>query len=544
MPLFPRLSLPRIGIPTSRAIAAAVLILSASHASAQVPQAPLQPSTPTAGTRRVSIDDAVRMALENNLGLQVERLNPQIQDLSTVQIRSSWLPSVVSSLNTSSTNNPSTSALQGGQTKVTDSRVTTQFGVEQRLPTGASYTAAWNGYRSTSTNIFTTFDPLLNSNLRFDISQPLVRDFKVDQVRKDLDVSKIDRQSSDLELQSSIVLTTRNVKNAYWDLTYQIDNLKAVRQSLELAQRVLVDNQRRVQVGTMAPIDIIEAQSEVARNEESVIVAEAAIDQAEDRLRSLIFDPDSPEFWTLSIEPAEDAPFQPQALDVDSAIRRALDHRIDMRLARNTLSNNDINVKYFRNQILPSVDANFTYVSTAAGGTQLTPLTQLPVDGSSPVRDVVSRRSFGSVLGDTFSAAYPAWTFGLSFAYPLGTSSTEATLARARLQQSQAATDMKNLEMQVALEVRSVARQVQTNQKRVDSTRLARELAERRLEAAEKKFAAGIETNFFVFQAQRDLTQARTGEVRAIADYNKSLVDFEAVQETSIAGTRGVTAVR
>jgi outer membrane protein TolC len=103
---------------------------------------------------------------------------------------------------------------------------------------------------------------------------------------------------------------------------------------------------------------------------------------------------------------------------------------------------------------------------------------------------------------------------------------------------------MKNLDLQVALDVRSVARQVQTNQKRVDSTRVARGLAERRLEAAEKKFAAGIETNFFVFQAQRDLTQARTSEVRAISDYNRSLVDFEAVQQISLNGAGGVTTVR
>jgi HAE1 family hydrophobic/amphiphilic exporter-1 len=118
--------------------------------------------------------------------------------------------------------------------------------------------------------------------------------------------------------------------------------------------------------------------------------------------------------------------------------------------------------------------------------------------------------------------------------YPLGTSTQEANLARARLEYSQAQTQLRDLELQVATQVREAARTVQTNQKRVDSTRAARELAERRLEAAEKKFAAGIETSFFVFQAQRDLSQARTSEVRAISDYNKSLVDFEAVQEVPL----------
>jgi outer membrane protein TolC len=138
------------------------------------------------------------------------------------------------------------------------------------------------------------------------------------------------------------------------------------------------------------------------------------------------------------------------------------------------------------------------------------------------------------VLGDVFSNTFPVWTLGVTVSYPIGASTAETNLARSRLQREQAETQLKNLELQIATQVRNLARQVQTNQKRVDTTRVARELAERRLEAAEKKFAAGIETSFFVFQAQRDLSQARTNEVRAVADFNKSLVDFEAVQEAPL----------
>jgi outer membrane protein len=138
------------------------------------------------------------------------------------------------------------------------------------------------------------------------------------------------------------------------------------------------------------------------------------------------------------------------------------------------------------------------------------------------------------VLGDVLGSAFPTWKVGLTLSYPLGTSSQETNLARARLQYAQEETQLKNLEMQVTSQVRDAGRQVTTNAKRVDSARAARELAERRLEAEEKKFAAGIQISFFVFQAQRDLSTARTAEIRAIADYNKSLVDFEAVQETPL----------
>ena len=159
------------------------------------------------------------------------------------------------------------------------------------------------------------------------------------------------------------------------------------------------------------------------------------------------------------------------------------------------------------------MNAQATYSAAAAGGRELTPLTSIPLG---PVeRSILAQRGFGSVLGDVLTSAFPTWTFGVTVSYPLGTSSAEANLARARLQHSQAETQLKKLELQIATQVRDLARQVQTNQKRVDSARAARELAERRLEAEEKKFAAGIQTSFFVFQAQRDLAQARTNEIRA-----------------------------
>src|SRR5213076_2509154 len=118
---------------------------------------------------------------------------------------------------------------------------------------------------------------------------------------------------------------------------FQIDNLNAQQQSLDLSKRLLADNEKRVQIGTMAPIDVVEAQSEVARNEETVIVAEAAIAQAEDRLRALIFNPSSPDFWDVQIEPIETMPYEAQAVDVTAAMRRALDRRTDVRLARTSL---------------------------------------------------------------------------------------------------------------------------------------------------------------------------------------------------------------
>jgi outer membrane protein TolC len=500
-----------------------------------------RPPQPAGGVRQLSIDEAVRLALEQNLGIRIDRLAPQIEDVAISQARSLWAPTLTSTLSNNSQNQPPTNVFAGGQSRVTDSRFSTELGLSQTLPTGATYSLAWNSARATSTNFFNNFEPLLTSNVAFNVTQPLLRNLKVDNVRQQLATSRKDREAADVQLRSTIALTTRNVKNAYWDLVYQLDNLKAQQQSLDLSKRLLADNEKRVQIGTMAPIDIVEAQSEVARNEETVIVAEAGIKQAEDRLRTLIFDPSAPDFWTMTLEPTETMSFQPQGVDVDGAIRRALANRTDVQLAKNSLERSDISIRYFRNQVLPEVNAQATYTSVAVGGTVLSPLTSFPVTGAVS-RSILTERGFSSVLGDVFSSAFPTWTVGVSVSYPIGTSTAQTNLARAKLQFAQAEVQLRNLELQVTAQVRDAGRQVQTNRKRVDSARAARELAERRLEAEEKKFAAGIQISFFVFQAQRDLAQARTNEIRALADYNKSLVDIEAVQDTTLTGSVPLTS--
>jgi outer membrane protein len=511
-------------------LAPAVSVLAQSgQLPAQTAPASAQDSGPV---RRISVDDAVQLALEQNLGIQIERVNPRIQDVAVAQARSLWVPTASSTLSNNSTTSQAISVFSGGQTQVNDSRFTTVFGVSQLLPTGANYSVSWNNWRATSTNIFNSYNPQLSSTLSLNVTQPLIRNFKIDAARQQLELSRKDRDASDLQLRSTIVATTRNVKNAYWELVYQISSLNAAQQSLDLAKRVLGDNEKRVQIGTMAPIDIVEAQSEVARNEESVIIAQAAIKSAEDQLRALIYNPSSPDFWTLTIEPSETAPFQAQTVNVDEAMSRATANRVDIKQALNGLEHSDINLRYYRNQSLPDVSAQLTYSSAAAGGVQLSPITSF--SPTSVQRTIIGQRGYGTVLGDAFGNAFPAWTLGVTISYPIGTSTADTNLARTKLQYSQSETQLKNLQLQVATQVREIGRQVQTNQKRVDTTRVARELAERRLEAAEKKFAAGIETSFFVFQAQRDLSTARTSEVRAISDYNKSLVDFEAVQQAPL----------
>ena len=287
----------------------------------------------------------------------------------------------------------------------------------------------------------------------------------------------------------------------------------------------------------MAPIDIVEAEAEVARNEETVIVAESAIKQAEDVLRALIFDPQQPDFWQVTIEPVFDmSAFTPEPVDAEAAVKTALEKRTDLRSARMQLENTNLNMKYYRNQTLPQVNLEGSLFGAGVGGDELIREPGFP---PGPVIGTATKH-FGEVVGDSFAFNYPTWAIGVNVAYPLGTSAAEASLTRAKLQYQQGLLQIASLETQIATQVRVASRQVNTNIKRIDATRAARVLSERRLEAEQKKFGVGMSTSFLVFQAQRDLTTARNNELQALLDYAKSRADYEALQETSLSGA-GIT---
>jgi outer membrane protein TolC len=176
-----------------------------------------------------------------------------------------------------------------------------------------------------SNSSFASPNPAVLSNISFNFTQPLGRNFKIDVVRQQLELAKLTRETSDVTLRQAIILTQRNVRYAYWNLAYAIASLAVQRQSLDLARESLKNNRARVEVGTMAPIDIIEAEAEVANREQGVIVAESQVAQSEDNLRTLIFDPSAPDFWTIRLELTDRPEYQTPKIDIDAAIKNALE---------------------------------------------------------------------------------------------------------------------------------------------------------------------------------------------------------------------------
>ena len=488
------------------------------------------PAGQTGDIRRLTLNDAVETALENNLGLRVTRLDTEIQDAGVAEARAAWVPTFTSVMQGGGSETPNNSFLSGALgPKTTDRRVSTNVGVGQALPWGGTYSVGWDSVRSTTTNIFSNFSPQIRSSLALSVSQPLLRGFSIDAPRQQLLLSEKNREMADVTLRQAAAMTGRAVRLAYWDLVYARASLQVQVQSLELARQSLQNTRARIEIGTSAPVDAVEAEAEVATREEAVIVAEGQIATAEDALRTLVYDPSMAGFWTLRIEPVSLPAVDTQPVDGDAAVRRALANRTDLQQTHKSLESADISLRYLRNQTLPDVTASLDYSLTGLGGTQFERAAGFP----GPIIGQ-TQRGFVDVLRDVFANDFPSWTASLTVSYPIGAAPVELNLARTRLEYAQLQAELRNRELQVTSEVRETARQVATNQRRIDTTRASRILAERRLEAEERKFSAGTSTSFLVFQAQRDLAVARNNELRALVDYSRSVVDFETVQEAPL----------
>jgi outer membrane protein len=498
-----------------------------SRVASQLPPIASQPAPPGSP---LAIEEAVRMALENNLNIQVEKLNPQIQVLGIARANAAYAPTLLTGLSRrNSTAPPQDFVTSAGTLVTTNSSFGSNAGLAQNVRWGgASYQVSFDGNRATSNQTTAIFNPSLGGNFNAVYTQPLLRNFKIDSIRQQLALSQIQATQADIQLQQRITQTSRNVRAAYYNLVGAIAGLDVAQQSLDVARTSLKNNQTRVEVGTMAQIDIVQAEAEVASNEEAVIVAQAQIETAQDQLRALVMNPNQSDFWTTRFTPSEEPTVTQKTIDVDQAIKAALQNRTDIRDFRKNMESTDVNMMFARNQKMPAIDLTARYGLTGNGGTQYS-------YGAAPAGEIppilnTTQRGFGDVLHDVFGNDFKTWSFAVNVSYPLGTSQADAALAQTKLQKQQDQTTLANIEMGIATEVRQAGRDVNTNLRRIEATTRARELAQQRLDADNKRFSVGLATTFEVLQSQRDLSRAKTNELRAKIDYNLSLVNFEAVQ--------------
>ena len=487
---------------------------------------------------RVTLDQAVTQALEHNPDIVVDRLDPQVSAARVAQAKSAFLPSLASGFTRYSQLQPPTSFLVGLGGVQNDS-YSGSLTVSQRLPWfGGSYAVSWDGSRSSTTSTFTNFNPSLNSRLQVSVSQPLLKDLTLDNSRQQLILARRNKDISESRFRETVVRTLAGVKRAYWDLVSFRAAVDVQRKSLALSEELVRMDKARVNVGQMPELDLLAAQAELAQRQEALTVAEVNARLAEDRLRTLILDPGDASFWETSIEPTETPVPASGAPDVEGAVRAALDGRQDLRRARQELENARTSTRYYSSQRLPDLRVQANYQGVGLAGTRLIRTGGFP--GTISGQEVTA---FRQALDQVLHRDYPTWTLGVSVTYPLGRSFEDAGLASARLQEAQAQARVQNLEVRIVRQVRQAGWQLEMNRRRIDTSRAARDFAERRAQAEQKRFEVGLSTSFLVLQAQRDLAQARNNELSAQLDYLRSLTDFEALQEASLESASGTVSV-
>jgi outer membrane protein TolC len=478
----------------------------------------------------LTLEDAIVKALKGNLNLAVEVINPGLADAGLSLAKEAFLPTVDLSFNRNSNESPSYWFLQGSAT-IVDRMSDYGFAVAQKIPTGANLSVSLDGYRSETNQAFQLINPRYGSTLRFDLTQPLLRNFGLKVNRREILVARNNVAVSENQFRSALMDTVYLVQEAYWNLVYAIENLKFSEQSLQLGRDLLVKTRKEVEVGQTAPIEVLNAEATVAQREADILAAEVLVRRGEDVLRNVVNLSAEPGGPGLRIRPADKPSFTPRAVSLDEALQTARAKRPDVQVSRTTVETRKIDFSVARNQTLPGLDLKLSYWSPGISGDRIRYLNDDPFLG------VVIGKDKGSATGalkDSVRFLYPNWTLGLTLSLPIADTISRANYAAARLQMEQAQARLKSQEQQVELEVGDAVRSVETDAKRVAAYRIARELAEKRLAAETKKLGVGLTTNYFVLQYQEQLANTRSMEIKALVDYNLSLARLERATGTSL----------
>jgi outer membrane protein len=490
-------------------------------------------------TLQLTLEEAVRRAVEHNPDLVIVQLGTEVEAARVGQSRAAFAPLFSSVVGRSSNVTPPSNFLSGDRgVEVND--LFSSTGVRQRLPWGAgTWSVSWDTSRTTTNNPISSFDPSLQSGFEVAFSQPLLRDRRIDSARHQYIIAKRNQQSSELRFRESVVQTVAAVKQAYWTLKATVANVSVQRRSLELAEDLARENKIRVGAGQNPPLDLVQAEAEVAQRRENLIDATATAEDAEDRLRRLIMDPADASFWRMRLDPIEEPSGRGALPDVEAAVANAFKARFDIARAGLDLENARTDVDFLDNQKLPDVRFETSYRGSGLGGTQF-----LRTGGFPGVITGTRSRSFADALGQVFTPDYPTWSVGVTVSYPLGRAYEEASFAQAEVERRQAAQRVASLRLEAAETVRRAARQIRSTAERMDAARAGETLAQQRLESEQRRYEVGLSTTFLVTQAQRDLLQAQVTLLQTTFDYESSLVNFEAVQQAApvggdTAGSRG-----
>ena len=486
-------------------------------------------AAPEAGQIRISLREVIAGTLQRNVAIAVQEYQSNVRREQILTEESAFDPTITLEGRANENEQQVASAFAVPDVSNTE-RQNWKLGLQHKLVTGTEYEVNYQGIRDETNSRFAGLNPQYTSRVEVVLTQPLLKNFGIDTNKKDIYIASNNLEISEYEFKTKVIDVITESENTYWDLVFSREDLKVKEQSVERARDLERRVRAQVEVGTMAPIEILQAQSEVASREEAVLVARKAIRDNEDRLKNIINLPFDSEAGQKELVPLDRPEFSiGPPIILHEAIQEALANRPDYLAKKKELENKNILVQFNKNQLYPSLDLVGTFGLNGLAGTAI-PFQQF---GGG-----IQRSRFGGNYGDSleevFSGEFKNWEVGLLFSYPLGNRAAKSRLSASRLEAAQLLLDIKDLEKTIVVEVREAVRKIQTDIKRVQAARVARRLAEEKLRAEEKKFEVGLSTSFKVLEFQTDLASEESKELLTIIDYKKSLNNFRKVKGATL----------
>lgn len=451
-------------------------------------------SSQTQETRRqmfLSLNEAINLVLQNNLEISIEQYNPEIKK-EEIKNAESAFDSTISSGGTQVLKETESESAATGTTGI-------EAGIGKRFQTGGSYEFALKSSRST----FDNFDDMYSTGIALTLNHALLKNRGTDVNTSAIRIAQKNRESSISELRAKVIEIVSDLKNTYWRLVYALGDLEVKRLSLQLAYDLVKINEAQVNVGTLAPIEVLQARASAASREVEIINAEKTVRDVEDSLKRLLNISETDPIWNAAIIPTDSPVATRQAVSLEQNIQAALANREELFQLQKALEIQEISLSAADNQLKPTLNAFSTFDLSG--------------------QDDALGGSFSEF--SEFNEA--SVTIGLQFEYPLGNRAAKTSYNKTRLGIDQTRLSIQNLEQAISVQVRQAVRAVETSYKLVEATRVAQQLAEEQLDAEQKKFNEGLSTNFQVLNYQEQLASAQSSYTQAITGYNQALVALE-----------------
>lgn len=484
----------------------------------------LPPQDPGKELVTMTLEQAIARALESNLDIQTARLSPRMQEFSLRVAEAAFTPTLNAAYGYNNSTNQSTSQLDGGA-RTTTQRHTLNTSISQTVPWyGGRLSAGFNNSRTSTNNVFSTLNPSYRSVVSVDYTQPLLSGLRTDNQRAALQTEQIQGQITEIQLDSRIANITEQVRQAYWGLRATIEQIEIQRRNLSQAEQLVADNEVRVRLGTMAQIQVVQAQAQVASAQQALLNAEIQWRNQELIFKSLLIGGADDPLLNQTINPADLPTVQEQDVDIDAAIEVALRERTDIRQQREERRIAELDLDVTNNNRLPELNLTASYSLLGVGGTQY----DRSGLGGTPV--LVEQGGYLDGLSSIAAFDTPTWNLSMSFSYPIGMKAGKASLERARLQMEQRDLAIKSQELAIVTEVTNAGLAVRDTRLQLEAATRSRELAEESAAAEVTRFNAGVATNFEVAAAQDALTSARLSELRSTIEHVNAIAEFERVQ--------------